>query len=455
MELPRVLKLLRSEVTAGTIADWPRFKRTLSDKGFLRDLRQQAEASVPDAAYPKSAAQAGSADVGLYGPTSLNPFTAAFKCADFECRVKCADATATLSSLYTDYLVVTDEFARLFDGEGQLDASQLRGLGSALTIADRLSPQLEAGIIRFAKPPESFCPSCAARVHPEINAIADTMWTLFLKEGSARFARTIGQGELEWWTPSHDGLISTVKLDRKQLRLVTRLADRHTGAIPSASLEELHSILRPELVHEVQEALEHAAVAAEHGLTGASASTREALAVQLASPDRQQIEKVTEWRAAHSLDLPWIRDLSPAQALELRMRASKALPSFRALVSARISSGIISDTPRQSVVDLVGELRQDAERVRTELESIAREHPQALGAIGTIATVGMALTTVATMNPLAGAATLGLASVVAGLHPRAADAEHQRMRAVASPGYVLVAASEVLRHAREQHAEPS
>ena len=151
------------------------------------------------------------------------------------------------------------------------------------------------------------------------------------------------------------------------------------------------------------------------------------------------------YSARRAAELPWVRGLSVAQTLQLREEASTALPALRAFLARRLAS-----RPHESSgsggLELIEELREQAIDVRSELE-IASTKSKSLrrNATGVVGLGIAALSVAVESSPLPAVAslltTLGL------IHQMPApDTEHvQRLRA--RPGYVLVAAADILEHA--------
>jgi hypothetical protein len=97
----------------------------------------------------------------------------------------------------------------------------------------------------------------------------------------------------------------------------------------------------------------------------AAGSTLEAAfiaSLEDAAPSTSEIQK---WEALRSIELPWVRDLSVEQIVQLRQDAGPALEHFRASMAGRINQQGRSD---QSAVEaFVSDLRLQAVEVQNEL----------------------------------------------------------------------------------------
>ena len=143
--------------------------------------------------------------------------------------------------------------------------------------------------------------------------------------------------------------------------------------------------------------------------------------------------------------LPWVQGLSVSQTLELRQEASSALPALREFLARKLSTqGEATD--QDATADYVAELREQAGAVRSELAVATSKSPSlrrnATGILG----LGISALSMGVQGPVEALAnlltTLGMIHAVPA--PNAAHAQTLK----AKPGYVLVAAQDILAHAQ-------
>lgn len=151
-----------------------------------------------------------------------------------------------------------------------------------------------------------------------------------------------------------------------------------------------------------------------------------------------------EFEGQRAAELPWVDGLTVEQTIQLRHEASQALPSLREFMARRLAAkpGISREERWE---DCVAELREQAEGVRAELlratqrsGSLRRNSSGVLG-LG-ISALGFALE-----GPFA---ALGTLLSTLGLTHGANGAESHGVPATAKPGFVLVAARDILGHAK-------
>src|ERR1041385_5301419 len=104
------------------------------------------------------------------------------------------------------------------------------------------------------------------------------------------------------------------------------------------SMPRFKDLVCNQIATDVQAALEHAAIATDRHLTGATTSILDALSLQAADAPVLRPREIDNWRSLRELKLPWVHDLAPAALLALRDRAKVALPVFREMVSSRIAA---------------------------------------------------------------------------------------------------------------------
>ena len=456
-EPPPVLRILSDELPEASLDDREALRRVLTDRGLLRDLREQANHSSSVTEYPAAMGKSTGNGFAFFASSTLNPFSAEGKCRDSECRRVNARSIAALAALYTDFLAVPDEFAQMFrQSSGSPSQGDREDLATALKFYYELRPLLEAGVIRFTNPPGWTCPHCAAKAHPAITELVDLFWDFFLKEGAAEVHAGPGLPHIEFTTALNDGLVVAHEISRKEaLKLRSSLGiQAGSDRVPRDRLAEMKEFVCGQFRFSVQRSLEHAAIAADRKLLGATTSTIDALALLAAQKNVVQPQDLDTWRRRRRLELPWVRDLRADQLLELRDNASRALPVFRESVAAKLGSGTSDSSDSDVQLEpIVAELRTQAEEVWAELDSIPLFRTRALSAITATSTIALTVAAVGTNNPVTGTFAMGLFALLAQLYQAGSSQAHEHDKLLAKPGYVLVAAREILGHGsgREDH----
>jgi hypothetical protein len=120
------------------------------------------------------------------------------------------------------------------------------------------------------------------------------------------------------------------------------------------------------------------------------------------------------------------------------------------MVSSRIAANHqAADDSDVRLERIVRELREQAEEVRAELAGSRLPQLQALSGLSAFSSIGLTITAIASSNGLAGTLAGGLLGLFAALQQSAHSAEHNVKKVEAKPGYILVAASEILRHSAD------
>lgn len=146
--------------------------------------------------------------------------------------------------------------------------------------------------------------------------------------------------------------------------------------------------------------------------------------------------------------LPWVKGLSIPQTLELRDEAKTALPQLREFLANNLGATEALETGRASTeTDYIVQLREQAEEVRSELNIVtsrSRRLTQSSLGIAFLGISAVGLLTDAMNLPTAG---LGLLGILASI--RGSDGPHEEhvARQKSRPGYVLIAAKDILQHA--------
>jgi hypothetical protein len=139
-----------------------------------------------------------------------------------------------------------------------------------------------------------------------------------------------------------------------------------------------------------------------------------------------------------------VSGLDIEQTIQLRAEASQALPLFREFLASKLSARSKRDG-EQNWEDCVAELRYQSEEVRSELKQVtARSGSLQRNAKGILG-MGISVLGFAVEGPITALTTL--LSTLGLLHGGPHLPPDSAMSATARPGFVLVAAQDILAHA--------
>jgi hypothetical protein len=418
-ELPPVMSVLLAEKIPEKVDDVSRWYRRIAP-----ELRRQAEWTVANFNYGPSVSE--SADLLAVPSHGLDPFDTASLCMGLSCRVKTARQFARTIGLYAHHSILSDHLTRRFsqttltnhdDGESLL--------GEILTLHE-LRPMIEAGVISFRPGSIGYCREHAKQFAARADEAIDAVLTS--EELKPKLIETddgvsvLDLGEIYGY-PMVDYFRPIIGTNQRTLR---RRAEKRLR-------EEIRSVvLRTSL---------NMQVASKHKATVLSSS---AMSMRVAS---QLDERSTspaghaQWELARTVELPWIRELTVQQIVDLRDMAATALPRLRESFAAMRNETSVDET--------ISMLRDEAAEVRAELSTLRPRHEamfrNVAGTLGlTIAIYGFASDALATVPALGGLLTL-LGLLHNSEHKETGDALRQQSK----PGYVLVKAQELLDHASE------
>lgn len=388
-------------------------------RGMAGDLRDQAELTSPS--LPSESGPSDQFKVILSG--GLDLFGGEGACQALRCRIKYVDEVARSIALLADQVTLRDHLmAQLMRLPRRPKNSQIEAFLPDLYVLKRLSPLLKSGVVRFIAPVAP-CSSCLPRFDAEVDATTDELMTQIGEQISVK--RSEGEVSI------------------------------NTGAIYDPPLA---CILNPDLWHEgdyelkrmivrdsVKDALLHARDAGNIGgvvFSNSRLGMNGLLHQDGQRLDQRSLDKLVMTRTAQ---LPWVDGLSVTQTIQLREQASAALPSLRAFMAKRLANGDV-EANDPDALELMSELREQALDVRAELElassksrSIARNATGVLGLGIAALSVGIDGGSFGTVGSLI--ATLSL------IHQMPAPDDQHQERLKRRPGYVLVAAQNILSHA--------
>jgi hypothetical protein len=426
--LPPVVQILLSERPRGRE----------SPKGFLKrllpELRRQAEWTMLQSSGIYVGRDAALPRLVIDPSAGLDPFSGYGKCADPACRLQNADLIARTVGLYADCAVIGDPFTdHVLIAEQWSDYDTFKLIGNLLVFR-RLQPMFNSGVFRFATNFGGFCQNHSDMFKEQVTQIANEV----LAEVKTGLSLVRKKDHLEIHTSELLGLpmVHSAKLTAAVKRKLARSTD------PAELAAELYGPYLHAEVHETLFKMRRAEPWRAVTFSNSRVSLLAARHFDRAMPSQAELEI---WEASRSAYLPWVRDLSPTEIVQLRMKADRALPRFR----ERIGRALTSDDGGE-VKAVVRELRDEASEVEAELAALDAQGESrfrtASGVLGmTISVYGFAGEFLA-----AGAALTGLATLFGLLHAAHRKEQHEVGKLTSRPGYVLVKARELAEHAPKQ-----
>jgi hypothetical protein len=427
--LPPVLAILLEEL--GHISDFPSLARTLDD--MRSELTDQAEWTATHFDYAERFPQAPERFVSV--PTSgMDPFGYEGACEEAGCRIDGAVQFARSVGLFSDVAIVSDPFTSMYLGrESRLSDSEVLRLLTRLLVARTLLPFLRAGIVQFKSPYALVCNSCLSKLHPTVNSIAE----VFVRQNRRRFSvKRCAKDQLA--IDLGDLIMPSLVL---RLDLTKRSAKTYED--PKKRYTFVSKLLKDIVAAETHRMIIESGLASHVNgvvLSNSRIGTEAMLALEMRKPPDMEL-----WERRRSTQLPWVRDLSPQEVIQLRETADTALPRLRARLASALRLGEDRHNPLPgSATALVDELREDAAEVKAELAALTPKRGRAVRTSASVLGLGVALYGLATDMPAISFATLfGLLGLV---HTVGRREGHEIAKLKSRPGYVLVQAENILAH---------
>lgn len=425
-DVPPAALLLYTEVYAKA-PSWDDARKLL--KALLPELKRQSRSYDTERFDKKSVAPAVSSfDIHLDG--ALNPFDhGGAACSDLRCRVAAAERIARSMGLMADRIWITDYLTETFCDFGRATGAKLDKVVADTLILGKLMPLVAAGVLRFKSPWIPSCRNCLETFEQEVTRTSDHLVAAFKQEfeledmGGSRYA--IHTGSL--FDPP----------------LVLRI---HPGRGQSRQPPDMNNCMH-RIVHRAVRSTMWIGREAAAGRGSVFSNSRAGLAGMVYQEgrfrDARDLRLLDESR---NVDLPWVGQLAPAQVMQLREEASRALPQFREL----LASHLVYRPEQQGSADadasgLIGALRQQAAEVRDELQIVNKHAKRFWRQPFTILSLGAAALGVATDQTLSAAGGLLALWQFLGTHDPGNEKDTEKLQC--RPGYVLVKAQDLLAHA--------
>lgn len=427
--LPPVAQILSSErLTDKSFAEAKRYFIDL-----LPELRAQAEWTQDNFAYIDSGEFNQGTSFIATPVGGMDPFSQHGKCSEALCRIENAKRFAQTLGLYSDKININDPFTMRFLDDRQWSDDEISTLLYDTIVLQELMPLFNNGVIQFLEPPPGVCISCYKKLSQQIENLAENILKDFPPEFEvSRFddGFYVGSGMLH--EPPMTYFIPFSGSKKMNSLSKKRVLNFHKELVAEEVIEILMSC--------------HSKPVQESAIFS---NSRVALKALMNLEGQSLLKQTEAWELSHSTDLPWIRNLSVQQIVQVRDEAASALPQLREQLAINVSSKNANElnSSEDRSMQLVRELRASAEEVAAELNSVnitgERKFKNVTGMLGlTVAIYGfgadlmapaMALTTLLS--------TLGL------IHTTSKRDEQDVKKITSKPGYVLVKAKEILSHA--------
>ncbi len=388
---------------------------------MLPELRDQSEAfqlkSIERKNYSRNPLRF---EIHLHGALDL---LSKKGCMDLHCRVQTADKIARSVGLIADCVWITDFLSERFIDFGRATNAKLDEVLDDIIVLSRISPLIQAGVVKFRSPFIATCSACNAEFNNQVIIAADELYK--------KFRRDFKLDRHE----NGDFVIDTGKCFEPPLSLYG--TENNIGSFTisgfarEAITDELHSTYW---------------VAREASMNGGAlfSNSRLGLAGLLQQEgrlhDRRSLLMIDKDR---EFNIPWVSELNASQIVQLRQEASNALPAFREQISKALSAS--DQNQSTSPTSIIAELREQSHEVRSELEA-KRAHSSrywkcTYGLLG----LGLSAYGVSTDQLIPGVA--GLLPVLQLLINHQTGHETEIAKLNSRPGFVLVKAQDILAHA--------
>ncbi|SFN01662.1 hypothetical protein, partial [Nitrosomonas communis] len=364
--------------------------------------------------------------------SGMNPFSRYGKCLDFRCRLKNTRRFAQTLGLYSDSINIHDPFTTLFLDNEDWSDYEIVALYHDITVLHELVPLFNKGVISFLNPSAGFCNSCYSELIRKIGSLAEETLDDYKSEIKMRREEhgfSLDTGII--YEPPLVQLFEHTSSSKK--RITKKIALKNLKKNVSAEIKEI-------LMSFYSKSVQESAIFSNSRVTFNALRNLEGRSIS---------NDIEAWELAHSTDLPWIKELSVQQVVQLREEAKSALPQLREKFAINIASNKayeLNHTEDQTK-NLIRELRASTEEVAAELSSLnirgERRFNNVAGMLGlTVAIYGYGTDL---MSPELSLTTL--LSTLGLIHTFSKRDEEELRKITSKPGYVFVKAKELLSHA--------
>ncbi len=420
-------------------------------RGLLKDISDQADYTLLSWPYEDLGGRARTDAFRVTLATSIDPFEAQGKCRDPRCRISMAERFARSVALYVDQAIVPDPITATLTSGYRTVGALSHALYSDLQVLRTLLPLIEDDVVRFGTPVRAVCAQHqheSERITEEGVKYAEQLLTdaglhteIDLRRDGKGARLSIVCPKM-FGTGSHE--IGTFLLSKKRANRWKPYWKRKNGDsfLTENDSKEMRHYIRSCVLSLLGSVTFKLATASGSGSTFATGSRLEAAVLSYLDGRQPYSKDIADYEGLRSVELPWIRHLSPAQIVQLRQEASPALSQFRASFAERLNP----KGEGGSVEKLVSELRSQAVEVENELAAY-----RTAGGRRTDLALGRAALAFVVYGVMAGAGTAATAiatalTVRATLHQSKKQERIETERLKARAPYLLVHAKELLTH---------
>lgn len=392
-------------------------------KGMLPDLVDQVRISPPERIIDLGE------DPNIFRVVmsgGLDLFSGQGSCQDLRCRIFYADQISRSIALMADQVTMHDLFAGKILSFGKRPTNnQVEILLSDLYVLKRVAPLIEAGVLKFIGTGLSLCTGCMNEFENRVETVADFVMKEFSTE---------------------------IHVDRKSSGVAIDAGSLYEPPLHiRCSMEYAKNNSDERLIRDIVVDCVRSALwdARDAGMVGGVLFSNSRCGIDGLLHQEGRGMSSGDFRAfegQRSASLPWVKGLNIHQVLQLRQEAGMALPALREFMARRLAPCVMSEDVGKED-DWIAELREQAAEVEAVLQAVTSRSSSlgknARGIVGlTISAVSLALEGgVQALSNLLD--TLGL------VHENQADGSNHLSSLKAKPGYVLVAAKEILAHASQ------
>jgi len=416
-DIPPAIQLLVNEVSQ--FESWSDARRRI--KKVLPELKFQARSSeflesdrIINVRDPKKF------DIHLHGALDI---ISGDGCAAFPCRLQAADRIARSVGLIADRIWLTDTISPRLADFGRTTNEKIDSLIEDAQILSRLSPLINANLIKFRSPSYLICESCFDKFNGEVSSLTKVLVRKFRADYKLEFSEETG-------LIAHTG---------KCFEPPLLMTDPYATQLP-----KLSDVIGSHVERELRSVLH---VAREASLTGGSIVSNSRLGLAgLLERDGRLLNRrsMLLLEKEREVNVPWVSELSPEQIVQLRDEAASALPAFRSQLT-KIFTAEESDEGFNAVINSLDALRDQAAEVRAELDAKRKYSSKYWKVTYGVLGLGLSAYGLATENIAAGVG--GLLPLIQLLINHQTGYESEIAKLTTRPGYVLLKAQDILAHA--------
>lgn len=391
-------------------------------RSMIRELKDQA--FLPRIELGERLPQEPGFRVTMNG--GLDLFRGDGACMEFACRISYADQIARSIALMADQVSMHDFLMDRIVKLGNRTNEDMDLLLSDIFLLKRLRPLIESKILTFEPTIFAVCSSCLSNLQERIIDISDRMLEAFRGE------MTVGRYE------NGTAYVDVGPLYQPSLFI------HWLNSVANTSDDEL-------LTHVIRNCIRAALLDAySASSSGGAVFSNSPIGMAGIMDGENRFEGKGSFRALDAQragSLPWVKGLTIEQTLQLREEASTALPRLREFLARNLGARSVDDRTGTTEADYVAQLREQAEEVRSELFIVTRKRSSFMqNALG-LASLGVCALGLSADLLTKAEGAIQLLSTLGMLHGMSSPHGQQLQQLRARPGYVLVAAEEILGHA--------